>query len=177
MSRIGVSVQKTHRNRFDLRSLERFGQDRNFGGIERYENLARRVHPFGKLEGKLARHQWSRSVKKKIECIRTIAAADGVDIAHAPCGHKCGRGAFAFQNGIDGDGRAMEKFIHCGKTATRQPKCIGDPLRGIGGNSQCLRGDDRVVAIGHEIGKGAADVDPDDAHPSSPVQIPLACMQ
>ena len=124
-----------------------------------------RIEPLANLDDALAREQHPRARSKQVEhVIAPPLAADLVNVAKAPRGQEADPRAFAFEQGVERDGRAVQKeryrFL-----AELAGEILADGLhhrgwlRGVG---QILAdGDELVLVIGSDIGERAADVDAD----------------
>ena len=138
MRRIAVGVQQTHCHGLDAETGDFSRERRDLRLIERRKHLAGGSHALGKFECQFARNQRARPMKEQIERIGAIATADGVNVAHAGRGNERGLGALVLQHRIDGDGRAMDQFVHGGKIAVGKLQRVGNALGRIGRDGRCL---------------------------------------
>src|SRR6478672_2430405 len=117
-------------------------------------------HPLFDLEPQRPLDQRLVLAEIQIVSVRPVDAPDLVDVAETLGNKECGLGAFALQNGIDGDGRAMEKQAG-GLVAAAG---LFDP--GIDAFDQTVRCRQRLAECqlagslveDRDVGEGAADI-------------------
>jgi hypothetical protein len=105
----GIAVQKQDRGRLHAQPIEHAPEARDLRVVERGLDLAIGQHPLLHLESERPLDQWLVLAEVQIVSVRPVDAPDLVDVAEALGNKECGLGALALENGIDGDGRAMQK--------------------------------------------------------------------
>ena len=106
-------MQQAHSDRINLVPLDLVCQCRDFGRIERREDLAARVHALRDFIGVSTLDEGLRSMEPEIERFHPIAAANRVDVAEAlRRDQRCAR-ALALEHRVDGDGRAVQNLAEC----------------------------------------------------------------
>ena len=120
---IDIGVKKTDRDRLHPFGGERAAGLRDAGAIERGVHLARAEQPLVDFAREMARHQRPVAVKQQVICLRPVAAADDVHVARATGDDEPGLGALAFDQRIDGDGRAVDQLVDRGAPPGRSCGC------------------------------------------------------
>ena len=105
----GIAVEKQDRGRLHAKPIQHAAEARDFLVVERGLDLAVGQHALLDLEPQRPLDQRLVFAEVQIVGIRPVDAADLVDVAEPLGNEERGLGAFALQNGIDGDGRAVEK--------------------------------------------------------------------
>ena len=159
-------MQEAHRDRLDALRGERPRRRLDAGAVELLVHRARRQHALGHLAGEMPRHQRTVPMKQKIVGLRAVAAADDVNVARAAGDDEAGLGAGALDQGIDGDGRAVDQFIDNAGGEAALVQTIDDALDEIGRRRETLGVDEAPGAVVEtdQIGKGAADIDGNGNH-------------
>ena len=111
MLRIGPGVNETDGDRFDIRFAHATGCFPDAGELQGNDDFARRIQPLDEFEGEVARHIGFRPLEMEIVGLRTAAAADPVDVAHALRGEQGGARPRALDRRIDGDCRAVDESV------------------------------------------------------------------
>ena len=105
----GIAVEKQDRSRLHAKPIQHAAEARDLRVVERCLDFAVGQHPLLDLEPQRPLDQRLVLAEIQIVRVRPVDAPDLVDVAETLGNKECGLGAFALQNGIDGDGRAMEK--------------------------------------------------------------------
>ena len=102
-------------------------------------------------------------MKEEIVGFRTVAAADDVDIAGSAGDDQAKFCALALDQGVDGDGRAVDQMVDCGRFEAGLANAIDDALDGIGGSGEAFGVADGLGALVErdQIGEGAVDIHSD----------------
>src|SRR6185369_168383 len=97
-----------------------------------------------------------------------VAAADDVHVARAARDHEPGLGAFALDQRIDGDGRAVDQLVDGGGLEAALVDAIDDALHQLGWRGEALGLDEalRLVVEADQIRERPSDIDCDDDHAS-----------
>src|SRR5580693_442551 len=105
-------------------------------------------------------------MKEEVIGFRAIAAADDVDVAGAAGDDQSGLGAFALDQRVDGDGRAVDQLVDRGSRQAALADAVENALRELMRRRQALGLDEfaRLVVEADKVGKGAADVDGNSDH-------------
>jgi hypothetical protein len=109
MVALGVAVEKQDRGRLHAEPREHAAERLDLLLVERSLDFAVGQHALLDLEAQRPLDQRLVLVEEQIVGIRPVDAADLVDVAEALGDEERGLGALALQDGIDGDGGAVEK--------------------------------------------------------------------
>src|SRR5258708_25710163 len=112
-------MQKTDCYRLDAERVESAPQRLDGGWIDGDEHLARCARPFTYLEGEIARHQRARPVEVKIECVRSVAPPQRIDVAKTLRGDERSQSAATLQHAVDRAGRGVQHFAARSPFASR----------------------------------------------------------
>ena len=105
----GVAVEEQDAGRLDTEPLQHPAECRDLLLVERRLDLALGQHPLLDLEPQRPLDQRLVLLEEQIVGIRPVDAADLVDVAEALGDQQRGPGALALEDGVDGDGGAVEK--------------------------------------------------------------------
>ncbi len=163
---IDVGVQEADRHRLDALGRQHAASFRDAGAIERHVHLTRRQHALVHLTGEMARHQRPMTMEQQIVGLRPVAAADDVHVAGAAGDDQAGLGALAFDQRVDGDGRAVDQLVDGGGGEAALADAVDDALHQLGRRGQALGLDEPAGGIiePDQVGEGASDIDGDDDH-------------
>ena len=105
----GVAVEEQDRAGFDAELVELVAERRDLALVERRLDLAVGEHALLDLEAQRALDQRHVLLEEEIVGVGPVDAADLVDVAEALGDEQRGLGAGALQDGVDGDGRAVQE--------------------------------------------------------------------
>ena len=156
-------MQEADRDAFDGFGAE--GGDEGGDGpfVERQEDVAVVVEPFGDGQPEVAGHEGLREGDVEVVLVVAALIAEGEDVAEAFGGDQRGAGALAFDDGVGGEGGAVDEEGDVGRGEAGGAEDFGgaveDGALGVG-----RRGEDFEAVPGgadfeREVGEGAADVD------------------
>ena len=168
---IGVGEQERDRDRLDAARHEVAYGALHVGAVERQHDLAAEIEPLAHLENAVALEQHLGRRRKDVEhLLAAPLAADLVDVAKARRGQKPDAHTLVLKQRVERRGRAVQdqrhrvgaEFLHeVARDLVHHPHRIGR-VRCVLADRHDLR---LLVVEGGDVGKGAADVDPDaDAH-------------
>ena len=106
---VGVAIEEQDRAGLDAELLELRAERRDLALVERRVDLAVGEHALLDLEAQRALDQRHVLLEEQIVGVRPVDAADLVDVAEAFGDEQRGLGAGALQDGVDGDGRAVQE--------------------------------------------------------------------
>ena len=160
MIRPGIAVEKQDRGSFHADLLEPAAQAHDLRLVERRVDLAVGQHPLLDLETQRAFDQRHVLLEEQVVGVGTVDAADLVDVAKALGDQEPGLRPRALEDGVDGDGGAVQKQPGGAIIAAG----LGDA--GIDAFDQPLRRQQRLAEskpagalVEHgDIGEGAADI-------------------
>src|SRR5262245_45913440 len=166
MLRIDVGVKEAHRDRIDAFLLQRRAGSFHARLPQLLVHFARGQYPLLDLPCQPARHQGPVAVEEQVVGFRPVAATDDVDVARATGDDQPGPGTLAFDERVDGNGRAMDEFVDGRGRDAALADAIDNALHEIGGRGQAFRLDETagLVVETDQIREGAADVDRDKDH-------------
>jgi hypothetical protein len=167
---ISPAVQETDRDRLDAFGGERAAGLRNAFAIERDVHLARAQQPLVDFAREMPRHQRPVAVKQQVIRLRPVAAADDVHVARAAGDDQPGLGTLAFDQRIDGDGRAVDQLVDRGGDQPALADAVDDALLELRGSGEALGLHELPARLVEpdQIGKGAADIDRNNNHATEP---------
>ncbi len=105
-------------------------------------------------------------MEQEVIGLGAVAAADGIDVAGAARHDQAGQGAFALDQGVDGDGRAVNELVDGGGLQAAFVEAIDDALDQVGRRSQALGLHKGAFGLieSDEIRERSANIDRNDEH-------------
>ena len=160
---VGVAVDEPDRDRFDAVFVED-GQERvDRVLIEGDEDAAVAVDAFPYGEAEAAGDEWRGAVDADVVLLEAVLLGHLERIAVPLGADQRGAGALALDDGIGGEGGAMDGEPHGGGRDLRRVEHPGnrieDALFGGGVRGEDLGGDEAAARLQCHVGEGAADVD------------------
>ena len=159
--RIRVRVHEKDGDRLDAERLKLMGERGERSDIEWHHDLTPAANPLGHLEPQLARDQWFVAAVVQVEGVGSVAARDFEHIAKPCCRNERGLRAFALDQRVDDQGRAVIDEIGCARRELHLVEAVEDAFNEISIRGRAFGIDDpvTVVIIRDEIGEGATDID------------------
>src|SRR5215813_13656149 len=103
----GIAVEEQDRGRLDAELVQPAAERRHLGDVERPVDVAVGEHALVDFEAQRALDERLMLLEEQVVGIGTIDAANLVDVAEAFGDDERGARAGAFEDGVDGDGRAV----------------------------------------------------------------------
>ena len=118
----------------------------------------------------MSRYQRPMTMEEKIVGFGPIAASDDIDVPRPIGDDQRGLGTGTLNQGIDGDGRAVNEFVDCVRREPALVQTVDNALHQIvgGGQALCIGEVPGFVVETDQIRKGAADIDCNGNHVSTP---------
>jgi hypothetical protein len=137
--------------------------------------LSGRINALVHLEREPARHQWLRPLEEQIIGIGPVAAADVIDIARALCDDQRDLRALALDQGVDGDGRAVDQRADRIRLKLDLVQAIDDPFDRLPRCGQALGLEEtaRRLIESNEIGECPSNIHGQEPQSISPVSKKL----
>ena len=163
--RVGEAVQIADRDALDAGGGEPVGEALDRGLVERDHGAAARVDPLRHDKAQPARHQGRRQVDIDVVLLEAVLVADLDRVAEAFGRDQRGPGALALDDRVGRERRAVDDDRQVARREPRLPQHRAD--RGDDGALRRLRRGQHLGAVPpparfqRDIGKGAADIDPE----------------
>ena len=163
VSRIKIGEEERHGDRLDALGRERARSVADGGFIQRHEYFATRADALGHLEAASARNERSRSPIQNVVHPQEVAAPDLDDVTEAFGGDEPRARALAFEQGIDADGRAVNRQPTIGEI---DAGLIRTPQHAVEQRGRCTEGlgidhGPRRLVERREVRERSTDVDAD----------------
>ena len=164
VDRVQVAVKQADRDRDHVLLGQCTGDFVNPVFVQGLQHGACRVEPLIDLEAEIARHEWPRLLEVDVVEVRPDLAADLQHVAEALGGDERGPWGLALDQGVGGDGGAVDEVgdgvrrdVALGENAFDRVQEAPGRIRRSGGD---LRDSGRPGVFGeqHGIGEGTADV-------------------
>ena len=135
---MGIGMQQADRHGPGIFSQNGFGEFRNGGFIQGDQNIAIDGQAFADGQASVAWHQWRGAIDAQIIVIKSLFIALLDHIAKALGGDESRGGTFAFDQGVGGEGCAMNADGDIGRLDGGFGDKICSPFQH--GHFRCLRG-------------------------------------
>ncbi len=163
---VAVTMKEQNRHRFDRLTFQHSGKLGDLLVPQRLQDFASGQHPLVHFVAVLARHQRPVLGKEQIVGIGPVHAPDLIDVAKAFGDQQRRLRARPLQDGVDGDGRAVQEQARIGKIRARFRHACFDALNEDVWRGQRLAQQQAPARLveGSDVGEGAADIG---CHPQS----------
>ena len=157
---IGVAVEEQDGDRLDAELLQSFAERRDLAVVERLGDLAVGQRALFHLETQRPLDQRHVLAEEQVISIRPVDAPDLINVAKTLGDKQRRGGAGAFEYGVDGDGRAVQKQRRRTIIAAGFGDARGNALDQVRRRRQRLAECERAGRLveRRDIGEGAADI-------------------
>ena len=172
MGRVGVAVQKAHRHAFDVVRGQGGHQRPHRVRRQRRQHFAGRVHALRHGEAPPPRHQGGRPVDVHVVLFEAVLQRHLQHVAVPFGGDEGGARSASFDEGVGGQGGAVQQHADVVRLAARRAQHLPQPPHHaggrLGGGGEHLGGHLGVAAVQNHIRERAANIHGD------AIRLPIA---